>query len=347
MTNITLVVGTRPQILKSYPLVKSLRKHGFEVDVINTGQHYDHILSGVFFSDFDILPTTNLDIKPNTPNAQLARIMQKLESILKDNSDLVIVPGDTTSALAAGITAVKCGIKLAHIEAGGRSIHTKMQEEINRRLLDHASDILFTPTKNCVTNLENENVPGVIYHVGDTMYDLFLEEYKRHQLASIPHSNQILVTLHRAEKISSKNNLTQVSYFVNSMSKVGFDLIFPVHPHTKQKIKEFNVKFHAKLVDSVNHSQMLKLIAESALVVTDSGGLQKEAYWLAKPCIAVHETFEWKELVDECVNFPIWPDKPISKILLDKIIKTKFTPKPIFGTGDASEKISQILTKLF
>lgn len=347
--NITLVVGTRPQILKSYPLIKSLNNHGFKVDLVNTGQHYDHALSGVFLCNLDTICTVNnLKIKPATPNTQLSDIIAKLEPIFqKNNPDLVIAPGDTTSALATGITAVKCNIKLAHLEAGGRSIHTKMQEEVNRRLLDHSSDILFAPTKNCATNLENENVPGTIYFVGDTMYDLFLEEYMKHHLDSIQKSNhQILLTLHRSEHISQKMSLLQTNNFLYPLSHIGYDVIFPIHPHTRKKLDEFGIKFNAKLIEPMDHVQMMKLMAKSTFVVTDSGGLQKEAYWMGKPCLAIHPTFEWKELVNERVNFPVWPDKTLYLKTLNRMHQTKFTPKPIFGTGDASDKISQILKQL-
>lgn len=347
--NVVLVVGTRPQIIKSYSLVKSLRKHRFKVDVINTGQHYDYNLAGIFFRDFNtIRPTKNLNIKPGTHNVQLSKIIPKLEAIFQKNRpDLVIAPGDTTTALATAIATVKCGIKLAHLEAGGRSIHTRMQEEINRRLIDHSSDILFSPVKSWATNLKNENVPGSPYFVGDTMYDLFLEEYKAHRLASLqnnPVKNQVLVTLHRAEKITEKNHMDKVCDFLDALSRSGLDLVFPIHPHTKQRLTKFNLWPEAKLVDPVDHANMMKLVAQSSLVVTDSGGLQKEAYWMSKPCIAVHETFEWGELVNEHANFPVWPDKPIPATRIKKILRTKFTPKAsIFGAGNASEKISGIL----
>ena len=346
--NITLIVGTRPQIIKSRTLVRSLCKHGFKTDVIDTGQHYDHGMSGVFFSDFDSdISVRHLNIKPGTSSAQLSEIISKLGVMLqKDRPDLVIVPGDTTSALAAAIATVKCSVKLAHLEAGGRSIHTRMQEEINRRLIDHASDILFAPTKSWSVNLKNENVPGTVYFVGDTMYDLFLEEYQEHGLESIRNSpsNQILVTLHRAEKITDRDSLAQVCDFVNSFKGIGFDLIFPVHPHTKRWLDEFGLELDARLLDPVDHITMMKLVAQSSLVVTDSGGLQKEAYWMSKPCIAVHETFEWKELVDRRANFPVWPDKPIATSKIRDIVNAKFMPEPsLFGAGDASEKISGIL----
>ena len=346
--NVTLIVGTRPQIIKSRTLVRSLCKHGFQTDVIDTGQHYDHGMSGAFFSDFDPASSiTHLKIKPGTPCAQLSEIVSRLGVILqKDRPDFVVVPGDTTSALAAAIAAVKCSVKLAHLEAGGRSIHTKMQEEINRRLIDHASDILFAPTKSWAANLKNENVPGTTYFVGDTMYDLFLEEYRKYGLEYTRHNqgSQILVTLHRAEKITDRDSLAQVCGFVNSFKGIGFDLIFPVHPHTRRRLDQFGLEIDARLLDPVDHMTMMKLVAQSSLVVTDSGGLQKEAYWMSKPCIAVHETFEWKELVDRQANFPVWPDKPIATSKIRDIVNTKFMPETsLFGAGDASEKISGIL----
>lgn len=341
--DIALVVGTRPQIIKSYSLVKSLRRYGFGVDIVNTGQHHDYSMARRFFDDFDIKPT-DLNVKPGTPNFQMSMIISKLEAFFhKTNFDLVIVPGDTTSALAAALAAVKSDIKLAHLEAGGRSIYTKMHEEINRKLIDHSSDILFAPVQSWATNLKDENVHGDIHFVGDTMYDLFLER-QRYTSARCGSSNHILITIHRAENIEDKSNLLRVCDFVNSLNRAGLDCIFPVHPHTRQKIDKFDLQLDAKLINPVDHAKMMNLVEQSSLVVTDSGGLQKEAYWASRPCIAVHKTFEWSELVDERANFPMHLNKLMSITKVKKIIKTKFTPKQsIFGAGRASQRISKIL----
>ena len=348
LQNIALVVGTRPQIIKSYPLAKSLRRRGFNLDLISTGQHYDYSMADVFFRDYDIAPARSLKIKPGTPNAQISQIIPKLESVFqKSRPDLVIAPGDTTSALAAAIATVKCGIKLAHLEAGGRSIHRTMPEELNRRLVDHSSDMLFAPTKSWAANLKNEKIPGDVFFVGDTMYDLFLEERKKYGLGSVKNSeNRVLVTLHRAEKISTRGSLERACSFINSLCRARLDVVFPIHPHTKKRLAEFGLGVDAELIDPVDHIQMMKLVSQSALVVTDSGGLQKEAYWMSRPCIAIHETFEWQELVSHNANFPMWLDRPISAARIRKIIKTRFTPKKsIFGAGNAAEKISDILLR--
>lgn len=342
--DIALVVGTRPQIIKSYPLVKSLRRHGFRVDIVNTGQHYDYGLAEVLFDNFDMKPVKNLNVGPGTLNFQLSRAISKLEAFLhKTKFDLVVAPGDTTSTLAAALAAVKSGTKLAHLEAGGRGIHTKMQEEINRRLIDHSSDILFAPLQSWTTNLKDESVHGDIYFVGDTMYDLFLERQKLIRTRR-DYANKILVTIHRAENIADKKSLTRVCDFVNSLGLTGLDSVFPVHPHTKQKLDKFGLHLDAKLIDPVDHAEMMNLVEQSSLVVTDSGGLQKEAYWASRPCIAIHKTFEWRELVDERANFPIHLDRPVSIAMVKRILKTRVTPKPsIFGAGCASERISEIL----
>ncbi len=343
-----VVVGTRPQTIKSYPLVKALRRHGFGVDVINTGQHSDYLMSGLFFRNLAAArPARNLGVGPGTPGEQLSRAIPKLEAAFRRaGPDLVIAPGDTTSALATAVAASKCGILLAHLEAGGRGVHAGMQEEINRRMIDHSSDILFAPTRGWADNLEAERVPGDAYFAGDTMYDLFLEERGAAPgpAGAPPVPGRVLVTIHRAEKIEERGRLAGVCGFLDSLCAAGLDLVFPVHPHTRKMLAEFGLRPDARMVDPVDHATMMGLVEQSSLVVTDSGGLQKEAYWMSRPCIAVHETFEWKELVDERANFPMWPGRPMPASRAKRIARASFEPKPsIFGSGNASERICEIL----
>jgi len=181
--DISIIVGTRPQIIKSQPIIHQLKKSKCEVNIINTGQHYDYLLSKRFFHELDIeKPSVNLGIGSGTQIQQISKIIVKLEKYLKKTqSKLVIVPSDTTSALASAIAVSKCGIKLAHLEAGTRSNQFYMAEEVNRSMIDHCSNLLFAPTKNCLQNLKLESIYGNSFFVGDTMHDLFLKFNKQYE----------------------------------------------------------------------------------------------------------------------------------------------------------------------
>lgn len=206
LKTISIIVGTRPQIIKTQPLVNSLLKNKYDLTIIHTGQHYDYKLSQNFFKELKIKsPFKNLNVGRGTPLTQISKIIKKLEIFFNSHKpDLVIIPGDATSALASALAASKCGVKFAHLESGARSNQFNMNEEINRRLIDHCSRILFAPTKNCLKNLEKEAVFGKKFFVGDTMYDLFLEQYRKQNIKTLRknnNTNKVLITIHRAENI--------------------------------------------------------------------------------------------------------------------------------------------------
>ncbi len=346
---ISLVLGTRPQIIKSQSLLNQLKKVGFKINVIHTGQHYDYELSRKFFSDLSIVkPSVNLGVGKGTSIQQMAKIILRLENYFKKNlPDLVIVPGDTTSALAAAVAASKCKLKLAHLEAGARSNQFYMEEEINRRLIDHCSDFLFAPTKNCFTNLKNESVFGKSFFVGDTMYDLFLEFNKKYNFKSIKSQKEVLVTIHRAESIKNKLNLQKICSFINKIHLNGFSINFPIHPHTKKMIKKFGINLKIKPRNSLGYIDLMKNLAKSTFVITDSGGLQKEAYWMGKPCITIRESTEWIETVKEGGNFIFPLSKPFNINSIERISSKKIRPKrSLYGNGNASVKIANIIKKL-
>lgn len=346
---ITIIVGTRPQIVKSQPLIKELIKKKFNVEIIHTGQHYDSNLSQIFFKDLKIpIPTKNLRIKSGSQLKQISEIIPLLEKHFKKSKpDLVIIPGDTTSAIAGALSASKLKIKLAHLEAGARSNQFYMTEEINRRLIDHCSDILFTPTKNCLKNLKDESVYGKSFFVGDTMLDLFKEWKKQNDFKKTRSKSQkILITVHRAENIEDLKNLKTISFVINRLSK-EFEILFPMHPHTKKKLKQNNLKLNAKIILPMNYSDLMNMINDVSLVITDSGGLQKEAYWMNTPCITLREHTEWHETIAEGANIlaPLSKPFPFSKIskLINKKIKAN---ENLFGNGNASKRISNILKNL-
>jgi len=349
LKRISFIVGTRPQIIKSQPVIKYLLNKKINVEIIHTGQHFDYRLSQIFFDDLQIPKVTkNLNVGKNSAIKQIANIIVKLEKYFKKNKpDLVIIPGDTTSALAASIATSKLKITSAHLEAGARSNQFYMAEEINRRMIDHSSNLLLTPTKNCLNNLKNEHVFGKSYFVGDTMFDLFLDWKKRNKLQN--HSNlpnQIFMTIHRAENIDNKNNLKQICLFINRLSK-KFQITLPMHPHTGNQIKRNNFKINANIISPLRYTDLMKKINDSNLVITDSGGLQKEAYWMQKPCITIRENTEWIETISEKANYLMSISKPFSLKRIEKIGSLKIrTKKSLFGSGKASSNIYNIIKKI-
>jgi len=349
LKNISFIVGTRPQVIKSQPIIKYLLNKKISVNIIHTGQHFDYRLSQIFFDDLQIPKVTkNLNVVKNSAVKQIADIIVKLEKYLQKNKpDLVIIPGDTTSALAASITTSKLKIKSAHLEAGARSNQFYMAEEINRRIIDHSSNLLLAPTKNCLNNLRKEHVFGESYFVGDTMFDLFLDWKKINELQNHNNSsNQIFMTIHRAENIDNKNNLRKICSFINKLSE-KFEITLPMHPHTQNQIKKYNFKINANIIFPLKYTDLMKKINNSDLVITDSGGLQKEAYWMQKPCITIRESTEWTETILEKANYLMSINKPFSLKKIEKISSLKIkTKKSLFGSGKASSNIYNIIKKI-
>ena len=342
-------MGTRPQIIKLPILLSELKKRKFNVQTIHSGQHYDYVLSQKNFKDLHIPnPTINLEVGSGTHLQQISKIFNKLEKWFKKHRpDFVIIPGDTTSAVASALVCSKMGIKFGHLEAGARSNQFSMSEEINRRIIDHCSDVLFAPTKNCLQNLKNENLGNRAIFVGDTMYDLFLKQKNELKLMKLQKGkiqNRILITIHRFENINEKNNLKKICSLINNLVKANYEVVFPLHPHTKKMLKKFNLNTNAKIIQPIGYLDILKTLSLSRLVITDSGGLQKEAYWTETPCITIRESTEWVETINEKANRLYSLDNPFNIGNLENIISKKIHVKPsLFGDGKASEKISNFL----
>jgi UDP-N-acetylglucosamine 2-epimerase len=343
---VILIVGTRPQIIKSQPIVKELLSKKITLQIIHTGQHYDYKMSKSFFEELSIQdPHLNLNIKSGSSSKQLSEIIAKLEKPLsKFSPDFVLVPGDTRSALGAGLSAFRLGFKLVHIEAGARSNDITLEEEINRRIIDHSSNILFAPTKNCLKNLHNENVLGKSYFTGDSMYDVFLEFKKKLNLKN-QRKNQILMTIHRQTNIENISKMKKIIGLANDITKLGYEIIFPIHPHTRKQLQSFRISLNKiNTIEPVNYSKILSLLGESKMMITDSGGLQKEAYWMNTPCVTIRKSTEWVEtlqnnniLLDTITSSSI---KKIKKIIIQKIHQKKIFE---FGDGQSSRKMVSIL----
>lgn len=348
---IVSIVGARPQFIKAALLSRELRRENEEV-LIHTGQHYDYELSKIFFSEMEIPePDYNLGVGSGSHSQQTARILTRIERVLLTiRPDLVIVYGDTNTTLAGALASVKIKIPLAHIEAGLRSFVFRMPEEINRRITDHISSLLFCPTKRAVENLKREGITEGVYEVGDVMYDallyyLPLAEKSSHILETLKLEPRgySLITIHREENTEDLKNLKSI---VEIIENIPHPLIFPVHPRTAKVLKRFRLGFknpYLKIIEPVSYLDMLNLERNARFILTDSGGVQKEACWLKVPCLTLREETEWPETVITKWNTLVGRDKERVRRAMDK----KFTPSknasPLFGNGRASKRITQIL----
>ncbi|MDQ1278802.1 MAG: hypothetical protein QG670_62 [Thermoproteota archaeon] len=354
--SILLVLGTRPQIIKSAPIFHEGLRQGLELGIVHTGQHYDYRLSQVFLEEFSLSdPIINLSVGSGSHASQTAEIMLGLEKyLIESKPSMVVVPGDTNSALAAALAPVKLGIPVAHVEAGARCYDMRMAEEINRRLIDHCSEILFPVTDSCKENLKKESVLGEIHMTGDTMYDAFLTFKGRVGACDILSRLELtdkeyaLLTLHRAENVDDPMKLKNI---INGIQEAGINVLFPIHPRTKKRLEEQNISLDGstvKTIEPVDYIEMLKLLKHTKMVLTDSGGVQKEAFWSKTPCITIRERTEWTETIEMGVNLLTETDpKTITQTIKyveenHSEIKNRFKINP-FGDGRASERIIEIL----
>jgi UDP-N-acetylglucosamine 2-epimerase len=345
---IITIVGARPQFIKASPVSKQIRKNHKEI-LVHTGQHYDHNMSKNFFDELEIPePDYNLGINSGSQQEQIGRMIIEISKIiLKEKPNLVMVYGDTNSTLAGAIATNKANVKLVHIEAGLRSFDKSIPEEVNRILVSHCSDLLLCPTKVAVKNLENEGVKSKIFNIGDVMYDTILEFEKKGKIEileklQIKPKNYILATVHRQSNTDKKENLKEIlKAFKGSEEKI----VFPIHPRTKKSLKKHNLSVqHQNIltIDPVSYLEMIVLQKNAKKIITDSGGIQKEAFFLGTPCITLRENTEWTETVENGWNILVGTDK--EKIL--NAIKN-FNPaqerKNHYGDGKAAEKICKIL----
>lgn len=354
-----LVVGARPQIIKSAPIIREALKHEeIELQLVHTGQHYDFEMSKIFFQEMELPePVVNLGVGSGTHAWQTGNMMMKLEkTMIKDKPDMIMVPGDTNSTLAGALAAVKLSISVAHVEAGARSYDMRMPEEVNRRLTDHCSSLLFTPTSSCVTNLQREGIPKQrIKLVGDTMYDALLQHLPAAAKSGVLRKLGVgrdrygILTLHRPENVDVRETLRGIMKAM--MMVTDLTVLFPVHPRTRERLAKFQLlgqleaASHVKFADPVGYHDMLWLVKHAKLVFTDSGGLQKEAFWLGTPCMTLRDTTEWTETTRRGANILVGsnPKKIVAaarKIIRQRDIKSQLQKlKNPFGDGQASRKI--------
>ncbi len=343
------IVGARPQFIKAAMLSRALRSRCQEI-LLHTGQHYDDNMSRVFFEELELPePDIYLGVGSGGHAEQTGRMMIGIEQVLlKERPNWVVVFGDTNSTLAGALAAAKLQIKVAHVEAGLRSYQRAMPEEINRVLCDHISDALFCPTQNAVDNLAREGINKGVFVVGDVMADALysfvqLAPHKVNPLAALGLQSRsyALVTVHRAANTDDPSRLAAI---LDGLSNLEMPVVFPVHPRTHKVIEKTRLKTggNVRLIEPVGYLEMLMLESNANCILTDSGGMQKEAYWLGVRCITLRDETEWVETVALGWNKLVGAD---SAAIVDAVKNWHPTGErqPVYGDGHTAEKIRDIL----
>jgi UDP-GlcNAc3NAcA epimerase len=344
------IVGARPQFIKAAVVSKALRQHHQE-KIIHTGQHYDYSMSEQFFEELTLpTPDYHLHCGSASHGAQTGCMLERIEQVLlQEPCDWVIVYGDTNSTLAGALAAAKLHIPVAHVEAGLRSFNRAMPEEINRVVTDHLSTRLFCPTEVACHNLLQEGIVQGVEQVGDVMYDLLLQMLpvlderggallRHYEL--VPQS-YVLVTVHRAANTDDANALRSIA---EALNRLTLPVIFPLHPRTRERLKQYDIVWqsHVRFIEPVGYLAMLALERYAYRILTDSGGVQKEAFFLQVPCITLREETEWPETLVDGWNTLVgtrWPD----------ILSAVEQPQPCwtqghpFGDGKAAQRIAHSL----
>jgi UDP-GlcNAc3NAcA epimerase len=349
---ILTVVGARPQFIKAATVSRVMRATpGVHEILVHTGQHYDENMSEVFFRELNIPePDFNLEVGSGSHAMQTGKMLQGIEQVLiQEKPDLTLVYGDTNSTLAGALASVKLQIPVAHVEAGLRSFNRSMPEEINRIVTDRISDILFAPTQTAITNLASEGLQNITYFTGDVMYDSVL--YYQGKILTAPHlyttsglpEEYLLATIHRAENTDHPENLKNI---FKAFSRLLLPVVLPLHPRTRSLLAaNFRIPGNVIIIDPVGYLQMMKLTMDSSKVLTDSGGLQKEAYFLGKQCITLRTETEWVETLHDGWNTIAASDP-------EKITEAAMGPLPLsprkteFGDGNAASIITEILLRV-
>jgi UDP-N-acetylglucosamine 2-epimerase len=353
---VATVVGARPQLIKAAPVSRALRDAGHSEFLIHTGQHYDYGMSQVFFEEMGLPePDVNLCVGSGPHGWQTGRMLALVEEILiAEKPDRVLVYGDTNSTLAGALAACKLRFPLAHVEAGLRSFNREMPEEHNRVLADHCSDLLFCPTKTAVDNLAQEGIRRNVKLVGDTMYDAVLQfteiAAKRSTILEdlgLKPKEYLLATVHRPYNTDEPESLRRL---LAAFREVGEPVVFPVHPRTRAKIAELNgtsgIKSshgNVRMIEPVGYLDMLRLERSARLILTDSGGMQKEAYFFGVPCVTLRPETEWVETVEAGWNVLVGTDRERIVEAASNYVPPQKQPPPLFGDGSASAKIVRLL----
>lgn len=350
---VAVIVGARPQFIKCAAVSRELRKVATEV-LIHTGQHYDDNMSELFFRELEIpKPKYNLGVGSGPHGAQSGEMLKLIEEVLlKERPSYVVVYGDTNSTLAGALAAAKLHIPVAHVEAGLRSFNKRMPEEINRVVTDQISTLLLCPTETAVDNLRREGIRKGVYLVGDVMCDAMQYSIETAERTSkilerleVRPKEYLLATVHRAENTDRPENLEKIVSAFDMLAKSGEIVVFPAHPRTKKRLetlRRVDGLRNPLVIDPVSYLDMLVLGKHAKVVLTDSGGLQKEAYWFGVPCVTLRDETEWVETVEAGWNTLVGTDP-------DRIVAAATSPAlPVdprshYGDGHAAERVVRIL----
>ncbi|MBD0325142.1 MAG: UDP-N-acetylglucosamine 2-epimerase (non-hydrolyzing) [Pyrinomonadaceae bacterium] len=352
------VVGARPQFIKAAPVSRALACAAHTEFLVHTGQHYDHRMSRVFFEEMRLVePAVNLEVGSGSHGWQTGQMLMGLEMTMQqERPDCVLVYGDTNSTIAAALAACKLQIPIAHVEAGLRSFNRTMPEEHNRVLTDHCSDQLFCPTLTAVENLTREGITRGVHLVGDTMYDAALQfselARERSQVLAqlgVKPKEYLLATLHRPYNTDVPEHLRSI---LRAFAETGETVIFPVHPRTRQKINELDEAFSAHaanvlMIEPVGYLDMLLLEQHARLILTDSGGMQKEAYFFGVPCVTLRPETEWIETVEAGWNVIAGAERERILRAVKEHAWPQGLPPQVFGDGRAAEKIVEYLASAY
>lgn len=341
MPQIFTVLGARPQFIKAAPVSRAIAEAGMSEVIVHTGQHFDALMSDVFFDELDIpKPGYNLEVNSLGHGAMTGRMLEKLEeAMLAEKPDLVLIYGDTNSTVAGALAAAKLNIPVAHVEAGLRSFNRRMPEEVNRVVADHVSALLFCPTQTAVANLAAEGITRGVHAVGDVMYDTTLAAVKRAEGRSaiietlgLTPGGYAVATIHRAENTDDPARFARVVAWLEEAARQT-PVVMPVHPRTRKLLASRGlVPAGLTLIDPIGYLDMARLLSRATAVFTDSGGLQKEAYFHRVPCVTLRDETEWVETVEAGWN-RLWTgaDYAPRRDIAD------------YGAGDAAAKIAGLL----
>lgn len=349
MKKIITILGARPQFIKAAAVSATFRKHFNEL-LVHTGQHYDANMSDVFFDELNIpKPAYHLNVGSGSHGEQTGAMLAEIEKVLlTEKPDFVMVYGDTNSTIAGSLAASKLLIPVIHVEAGLRSFNKAMPEEQNRILTDHISDLLFVPTQTAINNLKNEGIAKGVFNVGDVMYDgiLHFTEIAKQKSTilkdlGLAENSFLLCTIHRAENTNDPERLKAIIAALNAVDET---IVLPLHPRTLKYLKDYGIELNAniRVIDPVGYLDMVMLEFGSKMIVTDSGGVQKEAFFLGKPCVTMRDETEWVETVENGWNVIVGANEAKIKDAIQnfKPVRERLST---FGDGTAAEQMAKIL----
>ncbi len=342
------VVGARPEFVQVGAIARAIdTSFGSSIDyhLIHTGQHYDTNMSQDFFDELGLPePARHLGVGSESPAVQVGEMITRLDGALRDlEPDVVMVFGDTNSTLAGALAASKLGVPLAHVESGLRSFNRAMPEEMNRRVTDHLASILFCPSENAVANLSSEGIFEGVHLTGDVMYESMLHTLSHRgdpdevlRRLGLTGGEYAVATTHRTENTDSPERLNQIVLGLSDFASSGIEIVFPIHPRTRSRLELTLTPSSVRLIDPMSHSETLTLLENAALLLTDSGGLQKESYWLGTPCVTMRDQTEWVETVANGWNRLTGADRRrIANVAHEMLAGPLPERPPLYGEGTA------------